>query len=292
MTGRRATPPSRSRGIGWRCAGAVPTGCAPGTGQHPLRRPGEQGTHQRQDAQSYSQIHQRGRDTGCPGRRAREGNNDPDDGGESDDPREEGLGPRRRQRQDMSEAGRGKRQNGRGDGVPDVQRPPDGQQRRRHHVEIEHTFTDEDPDNGDQRGDHGTGRAARPQSTNVHDAVRPRGRRNRCSHGSTPMLAEPPVGGTSSLEQLPAYRHRLLRVSRRDPEVRRRVRRPFRCGRPLSTSAARIHTRTGNPARSGESDPGRGARLPPIGTRPTGQGLARNSTENYWRTSPDTDRTM
>jgi hypothetical protein len=50
------------------------------------------------------------------------------------------------------------------------------------------------------------------------------------------------------------------------------VRRPFRCGRSLSTSASRIHARTGNPARSGRERPGHDARLPPIRTRPTGQG--------------------
>ena len=114
----------------------------------------------------------------------------------------------------MSEAGCGERQNGRGDGVLDVQRPPDGQQRRRRHVEIEHTFADEDPDNGDQRGDHGTGHAARPQSTNVHDAVRPRGRRSRCSHGSTPMLAVAACRRYREPSTATPHQHRLLGVSR------------------------------------------------------------------------------
>src|SRR4051794_27080611 len=102
------------------------------------------------------------------------------------------------------------------------------------------------------------------------------------------MLAEPPVGGTAEPSTAATYRHRLLRVSQLNPEVRRGVRRPFRSGRPLSTSAPRIPPPHGTPA-----GPARAPQATTLVSRRFARGrpdrgLARNSTANCWHTSPDT----
>ena len=53
---------------------------------------------------------------------------------------------------------------------------PIGKQRRRRHLEIENILADDDSDQRDQRGNHSAGGTARPESTNIRDASRLRGR--------------------------------------------------------------------------------------------------------------------
>jgi hypothetical protein len=97
----------------------------------------------------------------------------------------------------MSDAGRRECQDRRCEGVLDGQRRTDRKQRRRRHLEIENILADDDPDQRDQSGDHGTGGAARPESTNIRDASRLRGWRRWYSHDGTPMVAGTPAGDTA-----------------------------------------------------------------------------------------------